>query len=251
MLIVIPVTKSDQHLAVPLLSLMVKLGGVRPHKILFEFSSLISGDLRSELHELGAQCGEIFSRELKTTDERGWPRSANSVFSETALHVFEEKSYGEKSWYFFELDNTPMCRGWVQKLQDEYELARLPCMGVVNKTIRGTAELRKQDGSHLVGTSIYPADLWSRVKLCRHINMLTDPFDVVMQWETVKISHHTELIQHSWGTHKYSKKGARIECKAVANRPGSSDYANPGSPRAVVVHGCKDSSLAKLVEDKL
>jgi hypothetical protein len=251
MLLVIPVTKADQHLAKPLLSLMVKLGGVRPHKILFEFSNLIPGELRSELHELGAQCGEIFSRELKTTDERGWPRSANSIFCETALHVFTEKSYGEASWYFFELDNTPMRRDWAGQLQTEYNLAKMPCMGVVNKTIRGTATLRKQDGSHLVGTAIYPVDMWSRVRLCKHLNMLVDPFDVAMQWEVVPISHHTDLIQHSWGTHKYSKRGARIECKPVSNRPGCEDYANPISPRAVVVHGCKDSSLAKIVEDKL
>jgi hypothetical protein len=251
MLLVIPVTKADQHLAVPLLSLMVKLGGIRPHKILFEFSQTVPGELRKELEELGAQCGEVISRELRSTDERGWPRSANSVFSETALHVFTEKGYGEPAWYFFELDNTPMCRDWLGQLQTEYNLAKMPCMGVVNKTFRGTKELRKQDGNHLVGTAIYPVDLWSRVKLCRHINTLPDPFDVAMQWEVVPMSHDTVLIQHSWGTHKYVKKGARIECKPVTDRPGNGDYANPVSPRAVVVHGCKDSSLAKIVEDKL
>jgi hypothetical protein len=251
MLLVIPVTVADQHLAKPLLSLMVKLGGVRPHKILFEFSQTVPGEMRKEIEELGAQCGQTFSRELKTTDERGWPRSANSIFSETALHVFEDRSYGEASWYFFELDNTPMCRDWVQKLQDEYNLAKMPCMGVINRTMRGSGELRKQAGSHLVGTAIYPVDFWTRVKLCRHINSLPDPWDVALQWEVAPISHPTDLIQHSWGTHKYAKKGARIECKPVTDRPGNDEYANPVSPRAVVVHGCKDGSLAKIVEDKL
>lgn len=250
MLLVIPVTKADQHLAKPLLSLMVKLGGVRPHKILFEFSSVIPGGLRKELEELGAQCGDTFSRELKTTDERGWPRSANSVFSETALHVFEDRSYGEAAWYFFELDNTPMCRDWVQKLQDEYNLVKLPCMGVVNRTMRGTAQLRRQDGTHLVGTSIYPVDLWSRVRICKHINSLPDPFDVVMQWEVVPMSHNTELIQHSWNSKGYKLRGARITCSSTGKHD-SSEYANPVSPKAVVVHGCKDSTLAKIVEGRL
>jgi len=250
MLLTIPVTKADQHLAKPLLSLMVKLGGIRPHKMLLEFSQTVPGEVRKELEELGAQCGEMYSRELKTTDERGWPRSANAVFNETALHVFEDRSYNEAAWYFFELDNTPLCRDWVQKLQDEYNLAKMPCMGVVNKTVRGVGPLRKQDGTHLVGTSIYPVDLWTRVKLCKHLNTLPDPFDVAMQWEVVPMSHHTELIQHNWSTAKYSRKGARITCSPAGSN-GSADYANPVSPRAVVLHGCKDSSLAKLVEEKL
>jgi hypothetical protein len=251
MLLVIPVTKADQHLAKPLLSLMVKLGGVRPHKTLLAFSRTIPEETKKELEELAGQCGELISYTMKSTDERGWPRSPNSVFSELALHVFTTRdSHKEAAWYFFELDNTPMCRDWIGQLNTEYHLAKMPCMGVVNKTMRGTAELRRQEGSHLVGTSIYPVDLWNRVKLCKHINSLSDPFDVVMQWEVVPMSHHTDLIQHNWNTVRYLKKGPRVQCSSTGKHD-SSEYANPISPRAVVVHGCKDGSLIKLVEDKL
>lgn len=251
MLIVIPVSTADQHLATSMLDLILKLGGVRPHKILLAFSQLVSSEKKKELEGVAAQCGELTSMTLKGSDERGWPRSANSIFSELAMHVHTDRSHGEQFWYFMEADNTPMCRDWADKLAAEYRLAKMPCMGAINKTMRGGGENRRQDGHHLVGTAIYPVDLWTRVRLCKHINMLPDPFDVAIQWEVVPISHNTELIQHNWSTCKYTKRGARVVCQSSTDRPNHDDYANPISQKAVVVHGCKDGSLAKLVEEAL
>ena len=251
MLLVLPVTRADSKLAKPLLSLMAKLGGIRPHKLVLAFTKTIPEVERKEIEAEAAPCGDVTSITLATTDERGWPRSANSVFSECARTVFQNNGWNEPCWYFFEADNTPMCRDWLAQLQAEYNLAKMPCMGVVNRTMRGIGTAnRHQDGTHLVGTSIYPTDLWKSVKLCKHINLLTDPFDVAIQWEVVPKSHNTELIQHNWNSLRYKRSGVRISCQSTGNYD-STEYAQPVRAKAVVVHGCKDGSLIKLVEERL
>jgi hypothetical protein len=249
MLLVFPVTGADYQLADITSKLVVQLGGVRPHPILAVFAASCPADARKKIERtLVSATDRLFVHELETKDERGWPRSANSVFAEVARVVFDNKGYGEKCWYFFEADNTPMRPNWATLLEREYLLARMPYMGVKHVTHRGVGPARREAGFHMVGTGIYPADFFQSCRMAKHITSVVDPFDVAIQWEVVPKMHHTDQIFHNWSSHKYTLNAKKREITCRAFREGVG-IANPIPLDHLfsVVHGCKDGSLAKLV----
>jgi hypothetical protein len=248
MLLVLPIGQSDFKLAEITANLIATLGGVRPHGIMLAVSASCPTDSRIKIEKkLSGVTDQFFSHELTHKDERGWPHSANTVFSEVVRTVSENKGFGHKNWYFFEADNTPLVPGWATALDDEYKLAKMPYMGVKQVTHRGIGPLRREAGFHMVGTGIYPADMYFSCRLAKHLHILRDPFDVALQWEVVKQMHPTTQILHNWSTHKYVKEGktSQITCQRVRNEglPNSVPLEN----KFVVVHGCKDGSLAKLI----
>ena len=128
MVIVLPVTIADYKLAYPLVKLINKLGGVGNHLLLLAFSDSCPRDARSQIIEEVPYAKVL---DLMTKDERGWPRSCNSIFAELAETIEFNKGYGHTCWYMFEADNTPMCPRWADKLYDEYVAAHKPYMAVL------------------------------------------------------------------------------------------------------------------------
>lgn len=248
MLIVYPVTGADYKLAELNTALISKFGGIRPHKLLMVFAASCPSASRKRIEKtLSTVSDHVFSHDLETRDERGWPKSANSVFAEVARVVSERGAFGERGWYFMEADVTPVRQDWANLLDREYKLARLPYMGVKHVTHRGIGPFRREAGYHMVGTGIYPSDFFYFCRLAKHIPAIVDPFDVAIQSEVVPKMHHTDQILHNWSSHKYVR-GADgvITCRAFRAGLG---ITNPIPPDHIfsVVHGCKDASLPKLV----
>jgi len=248
MLIVYPVTIADFKLAELNTTLIGRFGGIRPHKLLMVFSESCPSASRKKIEKiLSTVSDDVFSHDLETRDERGWPKSANSVFAEVARVVTENGCYGEKGWYFMEADNTPLRAEWANLLDREYKLARLPYMGVKHITHRGIGPARREAGYHMVGTGVYPADFFYSCRLAKHLTSISDPFDVALQWEVVPQMHPTDQILHNWSSHKYEKgRDGVITCRAFREGVG---ITHPIAPDHIysVVHGCKDASLPKLV----
>lgn len=122
-----------------------------------------------------------------------------------------------------------------------------------------------QDGSlkptmgepHMVGTGIYHHEFGARSPNIGQIDRVMpwagplEPFDIRLRHEIVPHAHNTILIQHNWNTGNYREEGGKIICDDLSGDPNLS-HAKPYDGHAVVVHGCKDGSLAKLVlADKL
>jgi len=253
MVIVIPVSAADAKLVQPTLKVMEKLGpnGNHPAVIVSTPTAVVAAQ---QLHAgLRGLFASIDLKVLENEPHGGWPAACNIHFRETARLIFEDSATGSHPWYWFELDNTPLKQGWVDRLQSEYNAAGLPFMGYVHPTHfvskydeAGEPEEFIEQDKHMAGTGIYPNDLWTRSVM---LHYMVQPFDVEMQCEIVPHCHATKLIQHNWssGNYRRDKKSGKITCESL--HPGRSpvDHALPVSSDAVVLHGCKDGSLAEIV----
>jgi len=265
--IILPVTPADQRLFLPLAKLLLYFFRTAPgpwaegaHKLALLVSPRVtwtSGETETlELIQAILPEGTVTIDRISTDldVEKGWPMSPNLVFMAAVRHSVGLVSEG-KPWYFFELDNTPLKPSWADMLERAYGLAQeqygARFLGVINETRGIFPGIQGENkGKHLVGTSIYPADFFRFSKLTKHLPNTQLPFDVFLQWEVVKQSRETALIQHNWMTKNYRRdQSGNIVCDPDrhADNPNYARYAQPVKDAAVVVHGCKDGSLAQLV----
>lgn len=246
MLVILPVSASDAHLIVPLVDVMTQFGGLKEHWAMV----VANGSSRDDGESYAAMVRPLFGKVdlfiLPKPTPPGWPEGCNSYFSQTADHL--EIVGNTDPWYWFEADCTPLCEGWLDQLVAEYELAKMPFLGVKEETrLRKMDDSIVSDGHHMVGTGIYPAKVSKYSALHRHAGNI--PWDVFWRWEIIKHIHPTKLIQHNWGTGNYKrmgKGGHRIGCEMV--KPGANrDMAIEVNDDAVVLHGCRDNSLRNII----
>lgn len=247
MLLVLPVSTVDFPLAIKLASVFEKLGGLSEVEALvvtIPENAQLAEDYAQALRPSFAKVGVHL---LEGACPTGWPRACNFYFTRTAQHLeFERKI--QEPWYYFEADNVPLKEGWFAALLTEYNLAGKPFMGVLQDTYRINPETNEVSvhGGHMVGTGIYPPDL-SKYSILYRV-ALDEPWDVLCQWEIAPNAHGTTLIQHNWGTVNYAvgKDGA-VVCEDRAQNRGGITHNKPLDPKAVLLHGAKDGSLADLV----
>jgi|TARA_R110000772_G_scaffold7287_3_gene24984 hypothetical protein len=253
MLIVFPVSASDGALVPNMIKVIERLGanGLHTAVVVSTPTAIVAAQ---QLHEgIKGMFSSVDLKVLEVEPLGGWPQACNIHFRETARLIHEDPKTSQSAWYWFELDNTPLKRGWVETLHQEYVSAGLPFMGCIHPTHfvqtrdddNNPLTFAQQD-SHMVGTGIYPNDLWERSIL---IHYMVQPFDVEMQYEIVPNCHHTNLIQHNWssGSYRRNTNNNKVVCKALHAGRSPVDHALPVSSDAVVLHGCKDGSLAEIV----
>lgn len=248
MLILLPISRSDATLVPPLAKHIHALGGVKRHDLVLFYAgpeALAAADeaediLRGDFHS-------VTKVDSGVKDDRGWPGSANSMFRSAIAWAERESGY-RGPLYFFEADNVPLKPSWADDLQDEYLRCGKECLGVVHDTVWTSPDGEKTiDGRHLVGTSIYTIPMSPYCRLWRLIPAgAVTPFDVFLRNDIVPKSANTALIQHNWSTCKYRRSGDQIVCSPSDVRGGAEHHAQPVRREAVVLHGCKDSSLVNL-----
>lgn len=268
MILVIPVSPVDAKQAVTVSKWIVDLGGIPHHRAVIAHAPTVDrADIDAAFNNISKATGNVEVWNLAAVEEHGWPISPNMMWMETVKRIAGPvKDAPHPGWYFFEPDCLPMREGWLDELDREYRLVYrgTPYMGVKWPTIKGRPETGElyQDGFHMAGTGIYPIDLPRHTQLWHQAPVQHDyddrgtiirralPWDVYMQWDIVPRMHHTNLIQHNWCTVNYREVGGEIVCDMVAGKERMATN-KPLSPRACVLHGCKDASLMALAYNKL
>lgn len=210
--------------------------------------------VRNEIEEL---IGPLFSRVYTVTTPNlrtGWPAGPNSYFHFVAKHIYTHIPC--EGWYFFEAgDCVPLRPGWLDEIEEDYKRGCRPVMGVIHTTYFATDNTSplKTDGSHVVGTGIYPKDLPRRIPIFDSLAVATAPFDCFLQWYIVPIAYNTRLICHLWKTQGYKtqKDGSVVGEGVPGSRRFDSAPILPVDFTAAVVHGCKDDSLLNIVRGRL
>lgn len=176
---------------------------------------------------------------------QGWPKGPNTVFNRAAR--FMASTPGESPWLFFELDATPIAKNWLSSLERQWRERGLPCMGVVAPTVRvGADGTQSEDGVHMVGCGIYPHGFALRSVLIRFLDA-NDPFDVQLQYEVKNMGvAHTDQIGHHMDTKNYRLENGKVVCDRIKELPVVYHGVVPLEGK-VLIHGCKDASLAKLL----
>jgi hypothetical protein len=250
MLIVIPVGPADAANLHLLTQAITRLGVVETPVLIVSVPSL-----QTEAEETAAKLGATVAI---TSDEfaNGWPVGPDRMFIWTIRHLAEIGN--DQPWLWLEPDACPVKEGWDVFLSNAYAEAKKPYFGFVRPTAWRDAEgnLTPKEGDNmLLGVAIYPPDMHMDRELLPLLNDLSlpkpahpdSPWDIYLRWHMFRRGvHSTTLIYDRWRTCNYTRgEFDEILCEPVAGERGAVGGAIPDE--AVLVHGCKDGSLHRLV----
>ena len=251
MKIAIPVSAHDKHLLPDLVDCLLKLGGLEERPIVF-FPTPAAKDTAYEAAErLGAE-----THVLTQDFDGGAPVACNRHFASAVFALGQMGNTDPFLW--MELDMLPVKPRWADKLFEDYRMGGTPFRGVLVQTPfneHGKIVFRDND-QMMMGTGIYPPNMErdERIKpllldLAKPVSMNPqEPFDVYLRWPIRNIGvSHTELIADMWATRNYRSTTEGIVCESVKHDRVVRERSGLVSPKAVLVHGCKDGSLADIV----
>lgn len=267
MTVALPVSRFDADLFTALLAVLKKFGPYRNYDCVLMPTEEMRLDAESWKLELQSvfQSVELVAFDLQVV---GWPMAPNRHFRRAAEWIANNKP--DRPWLWMEPDLLPVKPAWLDALYDEYDRARKPFMGcvvptrvkrvvggqVINGQIIGGEVYDDHHGKHMVGAGIYPGTFGSTsvvlqtVDMQASVNLPSIPaFDISLANEVVYNAYATRLIQHNWETRNYREDGGTIVCEQTEKNPNY-HRNKPIRPEVVLLHGCKDFSLAQIVVAK-
>lgn len=251
MLIVIPVGPADSVNLGLLTQAILRLGVVENPVLIVSVPSL-----QAQAEEAAAKLGATVAI---TEDEfaDGWPVGPDRMFIWTIRHLAEIGN--DQPWLWLEPDACPVKAGWDVSLAKDYREAGKPYYGFVRPTAWRDKEgkLQPREGDNMMlGVGIYPPNMHEDLELAPLLNDLSHssprshppvPWDIYLRWQMFRRGvHSTQLIFDRWRTCNYT----RGEFDVITCDPLPSEKHAVGGvipDEAVVVHGCKDQSLHRLV----
>jgi hypothetical protein len=251
MLIVIPVGPSDALNLSLQTQAILRLGVVENPVLIVSVPSL-----QAQAEEAAAKLGATVAI---TEDEfaNGWPVGPDRMFIWTIRHLAEIGN--DQPWLWLEPDACPVKAGWDVSLAKDYREAGKPYYGFVRPTAWRDKEgkLQPREGDNMMlGVGIYPPNMHEDVELApllvdlSHSNPRSHPpvpWDIYLRWHMFRRGvHATTLIFDRWRTGNYTRgEFDMITCEPLASEKHAVGGVIPDE--AVVVHGCKDQSLHRLV----
>lgn len=252
MKIIVPVSAHDKHLLPAFTDCLLKFGGLEEHPVLFFPLPAAKEETFVAAERLGAEV-----HPLEQNYEGGSPLAPNRHFANT---VFALGQMGNTSpFLWMELDMLPVKPRWAVALFEDYRYGGTPFRGAVVDTPfndYGTLIFRSGD-TMMMGTGIYPPNMDRDERIKPLLADLTKPgiwnppdaFDVYLRWVIKNIGvSNTPLISDMWATQNYRRTADGVVCESVDHgdrvvreREGLVNRS------AVLVHGCKDGSLARLL----
>ncbi len=252
MLLVLPYSISDIHLAEALAKYLPHVGPYPAHDLLLAPAMSVKDTVDGIREQLEPIFRKTYTFVVPAGDAE-WPLGCQRMFYYTGMHIFQ-KIPATQGWYYFEPDNVPTRPGWLDELGEEYRSCGRRFMGASAETVWQEIgkDLRRKDGYHLVGTSIYPADLALKSPLFKALRDVKVPFDVFLQHEVMRDGPQiTKKIFHEWCTKNYTRDRKTGIIIGELAREYRSWPPRPVPAEAAVVHGCKDMSLINIYRGML
>lgn len=257
MKLVIPVSKSDRHLIQNLYDAFDKYEIGSDHDLLVVGSHEVQADVDAIVERLRGKFDTTDKLIIKDSN-LGWPMACNFYFQQTCNHL---SRCDDDAFLWFELDTTPLCDNWLDIINKEYyddttravKAGRKPLLylGTKERNYEGrNGELLPESvaGSRMAPVGVYSTDICS-VPVLASLAATQRHWASVIQWYTVPSLANSWLIQNNWRTKNYRKEKGVIVCDSVANLAWDVHFNNPVGENAVLVHGCKDGSLLKVLLD--
>jgi len=260
MKICIPTSAHDKHLLPAQADCLLKLGGLEEHQVIY-FPTLSAKDAAYEVAEkLGAQ-----THPLDKDFGDGAPVACNNHFAAVvnALGLMGNT----EPFLLMEPDMLPApgAHRWPDKLLEDYRMRGAPFMGnVVPTPFEDNGKLVfKENDTMMMGCGVYPAHMERDERIKPLIADLGKPawlnpripWDIYLRW-AIKIIGvaDTPLIADMWATENYGVEDyekdilGRIHCQSVDHGDRVVRARGGLVPKqALLIHGCKDGSLAKIV----
>jgi len=249
--IAIPVSNHDKHLLPTFVKVLQHFGGLEEATLCF----FTTPSAKAEVHEAAAALNaNVHTFEVDFAG--GWPVASGAQFAAT---VFTIPSIGWNGpWLWMELDMLPVKRGWIQAIRNGYALCGSPFMGNVVPTawVEEGKLVVKEDDLMMMGCGVYPANMNRDQRFRPLLSDLVKPadqnphtpFDFYLRHAMSQAGiANTTLIADMWQTCEYKKTAKGITCKPVPLDKPRRERGGLVPPEAVLVHGCKDGTLAELL----
>jgi hypothetical protein len=256
MKLVIPVSKHDRHLIPDFISAIEKFPAGGDHDL------LVIGSKENEevIISLEKKIKHLFkSSEIHIIDDTmlGWPMSCNFYFQQTCIHLRNDKE--TDAFFWFELDTVPLRKNWLDIISLEYyadttravkeKREPLIYLGVKERVYEGkNGELLPESvaGNKMAQVGVYSTKICFAPVL-NSLSVSNRHWTNIIQWYVVKHMIESNLIQNNWRTEKYRYNNGKLICNSISNLAWDVHWNNSVSSDAVLVHGCKDGSLVKLL----
>ncbi len=262
MLIVIPVGPRDAENLSLLIQAIVALGHPEAQIVVVCVPS-VSRETQ-DITVPFAKKGLHISGKITDDDfDQPWPVGPDRMWLWTVRYL--DSIGNTQPWLWLEPDACPVQKGWDVKLASAYAEAGKPFFGFTRpinwRSPDGTVT-KKEGDNMMLGVAIYPPGMTRDQDVVPLLNDLAhpdakahplEPFDMYLRHHMHRKGvHSTNLIYDRWRTCGYQRDDfERLECKPVEGEPTAEGGVIPAE--ALLVHGCKDGSLHRLVieENKL
>jgi hypothetical protein len=256
MTIVIPVGSEKERETLKLLvQAIVLLGPVSQPVLIASVPSMLA-DAEEAASGLRAVCSSVQVVSTENEFAHGWFRGPNRMFHWVITYLESLDSHQPFLW--LEVDACPVVKGWASKLEKAYTDAGMPHFGFVRPTNHKNPDgsiYTKQGDNMLLGVSIYPPHMLKNPDLSpllRNLSLESErahapyPWDIYCRWQFFRKGvHSTTLIYDRWCTVKYKRDFGALTCEPHPDFPTAQGGVIPA--HALLVHGCKDNTLHKLV----
>lgn len=254
MRIVIPISSHDQSMVGEMASILEGVGGLENHVV------TIIPQL-SQTHIAKELCSRLLLISKNATVEAmpvdlpadNWPRSPNNQFQFSAYKMLELE---QMPWLWMELDAKPLKREWADRIEVAYHTSRKPYMGNIVPTPFRTDQgvfIEQPGDMMMMGVGVYHPMLARQSGLIRDLRIDATgaefPWNTYMRWELHNLGwSDTNLIADMVGTGKYRRDNlGGIQCDHVPGKFPRRPRGGVVADQAVLVHGCKDGTLEKLI----
>ena len=253
MIIAIPVSFHDVSRLPAFIKALKKFGGLFKHRVVF-FPQLSQGQAAK------MACAEILPITANSSVEvipfdfpiNNHPQSPNAQFAYVADWIARQGA--QCPWLWMELDCRPIKENWADLLEQEYLRSGKPFVGNIVPTPYKPQEewVTLPDDFMMMGVGMYPANLPELVPLVRDLGIgprgAPYAFGVYLRQSMMGIGwHDTKLIADKNSTGNYRMENGTLICDHVEGAIPRRPRAGPVNPEAVLIHGCKDDSLDRII----
>lgn len=257
MLIVRPVSRHDLHLLETQVELMRFFGGLRNHQVLFLPAPSVLQETTLMAGRIHTVCDQTAVEVLPREPEGGWPVACNMHFMQ-AVEILEKRG-NTLPWMWMELDAWFMTGGSPDRLEQQYNQIGTPFLGFLRETKEVLKEAKTglpvDDGRYMVGSlGIYPPNYKQISSLYKEVGFIGRPgnvgFDIRTRWEVTRAgaTHCPSMEHHSRTVNYHRNPEGTIVCHDEGIRgEGQFVYGGPVGKNCLYLHGCVDSSLARLL----
>lgn len=245
MFLVIPVSKTDNKIIDDFCELTACLGPYKNHKVLYVYKKRD----KSLVDKIKYFFKDLFFEEYDCIIDKncpsGWPGGPNFFWRQAIL--FLKKIDNKLPWYWMEIDVTPVKKKWLDYLEKEYVFFGKPFMGFI-------ASHSNNYFRHLSGCAVYPADIDIYMNEWKWIHNCNEAFDLICGSRD-KVLTNTAFTKSMLNL--FRSKNFKIDDNKLFYDHqyfpfefGLDDdlKMQEFSENTLVVHGCKDASLIKIIK---
>jgi hypothetical protein len=257
MKIVIPIGPKDATNLNLLVQTIVLLGEVKHPILIVTVPSMLTQATDAQ-EKLLTVCQSVDLVDTGDEFADGWFMGPNRMFHWVGMHLHAQQN--NQSWLWLEPDCCLMRPGWADALEKEYREAKMPYMGFVrpqkHKDEKGIIYFKAGDNM-MLGVAVYSPQMLNDQEMIPLFNNLgisarpahpKYPWDIYLRWRFFKRGvHDTPLIHDKWRTLNYRREDGKIVCDPDPEAPMGVATGGALPDAAVLVHGCKDGTLQRLV----